>query len=414
MRNNPVYREWERQQNDPAHKAMLKELDRRQNDPSYRLIMKELDRQQNDPVYQNIRRFEEDVRNHRSGIEIYNSLERERQNIKILSEINRTDQLWKQALESDKLLRNNYLFEDTRKAATIYYASTNAITQRFIDNETLIPRNAKYIEQLTEPMKNHARFATETLNQLTKTGITNHEIRALRASLTLSNHQIAQLTSAITPIVVPPTDTFRVRPPRVKFNLLETQKKELLEQPEPISEDANYEDLALLTPSSELATDAIACITLYERCNESRRFKGEDLLFKPTSRGTLAAAQIVWIVADSKDRFDFFIDQLYMLFYEGTGATKIKLLKENGGVMEKEECDVIWDIKNLRSKRARHDIEHGSESDIKKKYREVVETHKRLGLNHFPQKPEEYRILQHNLLKNLKNFLTVVAERIEE
>lgn len=418
LQNNPVHqhiiREQERLARDPAHRYLMQEIERQRKDPLYQHIMREQEKLNNNPVYQQLIELEKNTRNNRTGIELYNTLEGERRAIKALTEINQSDKLWKQVLESERLLRRNRLLDDTRNAANIYYASTNAITQQFIDNEALTPRNAKYVEQLLEPMKNHAHFATETLNQLAKTEFTTRETTALRSSLTLSNHQIAQLSAVITQIVVPPSDTTRERSPRIKFNLFEIQQKELLEQTEPISEKADYEDIAPLAPSSESAGDALECISLYKRCNESRRFKGEEPFFKPTAQGILSAAYIVMIVADSKDKFDFLIDHLYMLFYEGTGASKIKLLKENGGIMERAEGEVIWDIKQLRSKRSRHDIEHGTEGEIKKKYRDLEQMYKRLGLSRFPQTSEEFKLLQHNLLKNLRTFLTEVAERIEK
>ncbi len=232
-------------------------------------------------------------------------------------------------------------------------------------------------------------------------------------SLTLFNDQITRLTAAVSPMIQRPGGIVRVRPPRVAFNLPATQQRELLDQTEEVPEDARYKTLALLAPSSQLADDAIACVLLYERCNESRLIRGEKPFFKPTTRGTVAAYWMGMIVADDRDKFDFFIDQLYMLFYEGAGGTKIKLLTENEGIMERNECEALWDIKQLRSKRSRHDIGHGSEGEVRKKYRDLGEMFRRLGLSRLPQTPEEYTLLQRVVLHNLRAFMTELAERIE-
>jgi hypothetical protein len=102
-----------------------------------------------------------------------------------------------------------------------------------------------------------------------------------------------------------------------------------------------------------------------------------------------------------------------MLFYEGGGGQKIKLLRENGGVMERTECDALWDVKRLRTK-ARHDIEHGSGGDIKGKWRELRWVCERLGLGRLPQTPDEYKSFQQQILRNLKAFLKTLAIRLEE
>jgi hypothetical protein len=81
--------------------------------------------------------------------------------------------------------------------------------------------------------------------------------------------------------------------------------------------------------------------------------------------------------------------------------------------MQRDESDALWDIKHLRSKHSRHDIRHGSEGEIRKKYRELKQVLARLGLSHFPQTAEEYRQLQRAVLRDLKDYLAKMADRIE-
>jgi hypothetical protein len=289
----------------------------------------------------------------------------------------------------------------------------DAVTRRLVESEALNPNSTKYVAGLIEPLDYHARFSMETVDRLTGANLSARESAALGGSLTLFNDQITRLTAAVAPMIQRPGRIVRVRPPRVEFNLPATQQRELLDRTEEVPEDAGYETLAPLAPSSQLADDAIACVSLYERCNESRLIRGEKPFFKPTTRSIVAACRIGIIVADDRDKFDFFIDQLYMLFYEGAGGLKIKLLKENEGVMERDECEALWDIKQLRSKRSRHDIGHGSEGEVRKKYRDLGEMFSRLGLSRLPQTPEEYVLLQRAVLRNLRAFMTELAERIE-
>lgn len=177
--------------------------------------------------------------------------------------------------------------------------------------------------------------------------------------------------------------------------------------------EAGYDAYAQLAPAAELVEDALACVHFYERCNEARQLQGKEPLFKTTTRGLVAAVNLLLIVAVDRNSFDNFVDLLYILIYEGSGAGSTRLLAENKGVMQREESDALWDIKHLRSKRSRHDIEHGSEGEIRKKYRELKQVLARLGLSRFPQTPEEYRRLQRAVLRNLKDYLAKVADRIE-
>jgi hypothetical protein len=375
-------------------------------------------------AFERMRQIEDAASKLRKGGELYDYFERgaraERQALTAMKGREQVERLWKRTdagwehmLRSEQLLARAGVFEHARDAATAYYASMDAVTRRLVESDVLNQNSTKYIAGLIEPLDYHARFSMETLNRLAGANLSARESAALGGSLTLFNDQITRLTAAVSPMVQRPGRIVRVRPPRVAFNLPATQQRELLDRTEEVPEDAGYETLAPLAPSSQLADDAIACVMLYERCNEARRLAGEEPFFKPTTRGTVAACWIGMIVADNRDKFDFLIDQLYMLIYEGAGGQKQKYLVEHGGVMERPECDAVWDIKQLRSKRSRHDIEHGSEGDIRKKYRELNEMYSRLGLSRFPQTPEEYAILQRAVLRNLRAFMTELAERIE-
>lgn len=349
-------------------------------------------------AFERMRQIEDAASKLRKGGELYDYFERgaraERQALAAIKGREQVEHLWKRTdarwehmLRSEQLLARAGIFDHARDAATAYYASMDAVTRRLVESDVLNQNSTKYIARLTEPLDYHARFSMETLDRLTGASLSARESAALGGSLTLFNDQITRLTAAVSPMIQRPGRIVRVRPPRVAFNLPATQQRELLDQTEEVPEDAGYETLALLAPSSQLADDAIACVLLYERCNESRLIRGEKPFFKPTTRGTVAACWMGMIVADDRDKFDFFIDQLYMLFYEGAGGTKIKLLTENEGIMERNECEALWDIKQLRSKRSRHDIGHGSEGEVRKKYRDLGEMFRRLGLSRLPQTP---------------------------
>jgi hypothetical protein len=323
----------------------------------------------------------------------------------------RDEERWQKVFGSDLLAKSPFR-RAAEETAAAYHANLGVMVNR-LEASHLLDVRPRYAERLIEPALHHSRYTTETIERMT-TAANARESLALQGSLTLFNDQLSRLTSAIMPLIAPPLPQRgrNVYWPPAEFNLPAEQRDELLEHDE-LPEEADYETLSPLAPSSSVADDVIACLMLYERCNEARRFGGKNIVFTPTTRGTVAACRLAMIVTDTQEQFDVFVDQLYMLFYEGGGGQKIKLMKENGGVMERAEGEALWDVKQLRSKRARHDIDHGSEGEIRKKYRDLREMYERLGLSRFPQSSEEYRQLQRAVLRNLRIFLTEAAERFE-
>jgi hypothetical protein len=91
--------------------------------------------------------------------------------------------------------------------------------------------------------------------------------------------------------------------------------------------------------------------------------------------------------------------------YEGAGKDKLRFLKDHGGPLALEECDVIWSIKTLRNKWLRHDADHGKESDIDKSWKSLDECFRQLGISGFPRSAADYRLLHRTLLAEMTAFL---------
>jgi hypothetical protein len=82
---------------------------------------------------------------------------------------------------------------------------------------------------------------------------------------------------------------------------------------------------------------------------------GEDL-FKLTNRSVAAFARLTEVANDLAG-YGEFIDNLYVLMYEGSGS---------GARLGDPFPDVAMDVKVLRTQ-LRHDVDHGSDGDIRKK-----------------------------------------------
>ena len=122
--------------------------------------------------------------------------------------------------------------------------------------------------------------------------------------------------------------------------------------------------------------------------------KGHDLLFKYTGATTRAAAIIGGTICLTKEAFGNIIDSLYMLFYEN--IEHIKMMVSEEAVKDEEVYQCIFRLKNIRTD-FRHDYEHGSKGDIKKKKRKIEDSY-----FHYAGKPvlmsrNDYLVVQEKL-----------------
>ena len=148
------------------------------------------------------------------------------------------------------------------------------------------------------------------------------------------------------------------------------------------------------------------------RCNKACKLQGSGEIYKSTNQAQEALVMLPGIVVRDESSLRDFITYLYMLIYEGAGDQKLRFLKDNGGPMERDECDAVWNLKALRNKWLIHDPEHGDSKSIDRSYRTLAEGLNNLGLNKYPSKKEEFEDLQHKVLSALLNFHTQLERRI--
>lgn len=148
------------------------------------------------------------------------------------------------------------------------------------------------------------------------------------------------------------------------------------------------------------------------RCNKASKLQGSEEIFKSTNQAQEALVMLPGIVVRDESSLRDFITYLYMLIYEGAGDQKLRFLKDNGGPMERDECDAVWNLKALRNKWLIHDPEHGDSKSIDRSYRTLAEGLNNLGLNKYPSKKEEFEDLQHKVLSTLLDFHTELERRI--
>lgn len=143
-----------------------------------------------------------------------------------------------------------------------------------------------------------------------------------------------------------------------------------------------------------------------QHINELRMAKGEEPMFTPTNKIYTAVSCLISSFAVDQNTFGNVIDSLYMLIYEGSGEAK-RILE----VLTKEESNTLWDVKSLRTD-SRHDVEHGSETKIKNKKREIGEVYQSICGKLRPFKQKEWVTAHCNLFVQVNAFLDLIIEKI--
>ncbi len=151
-------------------------------------------------------------------------------------------------------------------------------------------------------------------------------------------------------------------------------------------------------------------IVLINRLMEDR---GEELVFKYTSKAAMGLINMSTIVCTSDNLMGKIIDDLYFIFYENLES--IKAVIGNGDkkagdrmVRSGDVYQCIFNVKVIRND-FRHDLDHGDDRSVQKKLRNIGECYK-YYCNRRPLKARDYKILQLNLYNE---FVTLTDSLIE-
>jgi hypothetical protein len=135
---------------------------------------------------------------------------------------------------------------------------------------------------------------------------------------------------------------------------------------------------------------------LIYKCNETHRANvGEDI-FKATNE-TLKGLRLIGDPIKGQESYGQFIDALYKIIYEGSGA---------GSRLGSTLPDIVSDINTLRTD-LRHDVNHGKQSKIRAKEKRLAETVTKYSGKSSVQLlgKEDFLALQLGILDALKNYL---------
>ncbi len=138
--------------------------------------------------------------------------------------------------------------------------------------------------------------------------------------------------------------------------------------------------------------------------------KNKDKFFKPTDKLITGAVEIATITCTSKDELGKIIDALYFLLYEN--LERIKKVVTDSAVRNESVYECVFAVKSIRTD-FRHDFEHGKETAIKKKRKEIHDYYKRY-CGKIPLKQKDFSLLQKNLFKDILVLEEHLIDKLEE
>lgn len=156
------------------------------------------------------------------------------------------------------------------------------------------------------------------------------------------------------------------------------------------------------TRSAKIAAVGARLVEYVYNLNVESEREGQPPLFKPTTKALMACAVIPSRVAHDAASFAEVIDHLFFLLYEGSGSAKRLTARcdENG-------LRALWRLKHLRLG-ARHDLDHGVDTDVKKKNRQVAEAYLTLIGQVAPRSTVDWTSAQLALYRDLSDMLEAI------
>jgi hypothetical protein len=320
--------------------------------------------------------------------------------------------VWDQGITRalSEVARHSELFQ-TLQVGSTYLAEFQSIAKS-ISAHRIDINFPSLTNRLLAPSAYFTEYVRNTAQRISTLENDNDET-ILEGALSFAEAEYIESTSLNESLLAADITIVEPSPP-VIYNLFEAQEQELfhLVGKDGVTRIENMPSIFNSMRTTEIAQMTRELLTLIVTCNQESRTRGGEDIFKLTNAMLEAAADLPMLIVKNKDSLAAFIRHLYRMIYEGAGSDKLRLLSENGGCLERSECDAIWNLKMLRNKLTDHDPEHGSQGDIKKSYTALGEALRKLGRPGLPVTETDYLALQKTLLSQLKDVLTNLLTKI--
>lgn len=299
-----------------------------------------------------------------------------------------------------------------RQATSVYQANANKIEAE-IARRNLLTTNVSLAADMFVPTVRYLDFSQRTLGLISESEESGRRV-ALGASLVVAEEHVSDATQLI--VDAGTGDTERGEQPTIptkSYAIYDAVQLDLIDIGE-LPVEATYPVLVRFSSAASLAELARQTLNAVLRCNKASKLKGKNEVFKLTIQAQEALVMLPGLVVRDESSLRDFVTYFYMLVYEGAGDQKLRFLKEQGGPLERTECDVLWNLKALRNKWLTHDPEHGDSKSIDRSYRNLADALKDLGLNNYPSTKSDFEDLQRALLTSLLTFHQLLERRIAE
>ena len=311
--------------------------------------------------------------------------------------------------ETDDLLYR----KNTIEAAAMWQFGTELITDalsraKHLEDDTLLA------SRMLEFTDEFGRFARRTLNRL-KTG---SEIKrnAFEQSLEIAETEVSVISSVVSEMIdssgddLSETASDLLQTP-VTSNIFRVLRYELKLKDKEIEE---AKELGLLEFSivHDLCFRTANCLTLIADCNKAAKLIGKEEIFTPTTNTLYAGAKLATIIADNQEMFGIVVNFLHILLYESAGSSSLRFDVEKGGYIPiSPDCEVVFAIKFLRNKFYFHE-QKGNVRQQEKDWANIRDSFTRLGLPHYPTKPEEFREMHLTTIVEVEKFLERLLQAV--
>jgi hypothetical protein len=298
----------------------------------------------------------------------------------------------------------------TRQATDVYKANARRI-ERGLTKE-LLSSNPALAAQFFVPIISYLDFSQRTMSRIAESGDPAQRA-ALGGSLVIAEEHVTDATRLIIDVEAEEQDATesQMSTPQTEYPIYEVVQLDLIDVGD-LPPEATYSVLVRFSSAATLAELTRQTLSAVLRCNKTGKLGARQEIFKATTLAQEALVALPGLVVRDESSLRDFITHLYILIYEGAGDQKLRFLKENGGPMERDECDAVWNLKALRNKWLIHDPEHGDDKAILKSYRSLAEALKNLGLNSFPSAKRDFEELQRKVLNALLAFHSELEARI--
>lgn len=294
-------------------------------------------------------------------------------------------------------------------------ADITSVVSQITAISTMLSSQTERVRELVAPTSmliDLQKIATQTHQSIVDTGnISTWKLGVLNSASFMVNRQIDWISQFCSTVFGDRSldDIDELDGLTAKVNIIshlpydleeEKKKHDFASQEEVLEETATFK----LSERGKRLIDKITTInTLCER-------KGIKPLFKYTGATLRAAATMAGTICIDKESFDEVVEGFYMFFYEN--LSRIKGLVTDDAVRKEDVYQCIFRMKDIRTE-YHHDYEHGSNSAIRAKNRDIGDCYSHYSGKQVLFTKEDYLSAQNLIYNEFDILINHLFEKVD-